>query len=568
MKTVSRPGTPRRAPRGFAVRPGRFLDPRASDPEAVYPANRQETLPIALMSLTVAFLALAVSAKQGYMMLYGDAVAHLGIARRIVDNTQPGFVQLGSPWLPLPHLLMVPLVWKMEWWQDGMAGAWPSMICFVLAVCGVYRLARRMMPATWAFVSAAFFGLNANLLYLATTPMTEPLFLAILVWSVLVLCELAEALREQRTKAVRDRLLLLGLLNFAGVMTRYDGWILAFAIWCIVSFHLFRERKALRGPGIFYYILFTLLTVAGPLLWFWYNHVFGHDWLDFMRGPYSAKEIDRRTSPPGSHHHFGYHAPAWALLLYLRTAQVDTAAWETGFLVFFGSAWATWEAWRRKLLLAPRSALLLLWLPVPFYVYSVSYGSVPIFIPQLYPRAFYNSRYGVEMLPAFTLFTAFALYLGTKHWKAKRPELVKFVQPAALIACVLNLLLMLHSIPLVLKEGMINSQARMSVEIPLAEQLAMVPRGEPILMDNSDFVGALQMAGIPLKQTIGPADYYHFHEALADPAHKVAAVITSDGDAISKALGPHPAGLTEEAITCVTHQACLHVYRSRSYGAR
>ena len=84
-------------------------------------------------------------------------------------------------------------------------------------------------------------------------------------------------------------------------------------------------------------------------------------------------------------------------------------------------------------------------------------------------------------------------------------------------------------------------------------------------MDNSDYVGALQMAGVPLKQTIGPADYYHFHEALGDPAHKVALVITSDGDAISQALGPHPAGLTEESITCVTHQPCLHVYRSDGY---
>ncbi len=569
MKTVYKPGTPRRAPRGFGGSTSRFSgsrssDPRASDPEAIYPANRQETLPIALMSLTVAFLALAVSAKQGYMMLYGDAVAHLGIARRIVDNTQPGFIQLGSPWLPLPHLLMVPLVWKMEWWQDGMAGAWPSMICFVLAVCGLYRLARRMMPTIWAFVGAAFFALNANLLYLATTPMTEPLFLAILVWSVLVLCELLDAIREQKTKTVTNHLVLLGLLNFAGVMTRYDGWILAFAIWCIASYHLLRQGPVFRR-NIPAYVTFTLITLAGPLLWFWYNHVFGHDWLDFLRGPYSAKEIDRRTSPPGSHHHFGWHAPAWALLLYLRTTQVDTAAWETGFLVFFASAWATWEAWCRRLLPAPRAALLLLWLPVPFYVYSVSYGSVPIFIPQLYPHAFYNSRYGVEMLPAFTIFTAFALYLLAQRLKIRRPELVKYMQPVALVLCVLNLLFMLHSVPLVLKEGMVNSQSRMSVEIPLAEQLAMLPKGEPILMDNTDYVGALQMAGIPLRQTIGPADYYHFHEALSDPAHKAALVITSDGDAISQALGKHPAGLTEESITCVTHQPCLHVYRSKLF---
>ena len=38
----------------------------------------------------------------------------------------------------------------------------------------------------------------------------------------------------------------------------------------------------------------------------------------------------------------------------------------------------------------------LLWIPLPFYIYSVAYGSVPIFIPQLWPHAFYNARYGME----------------------------------------------------------------------------------------------------------------------------------------------------------------------------
>ena len=49
---------------------------------------------------------------------------------------------------------------------------------------------------------------------------------------------------------------------------------------------------------------------------------------------------------------------------------------------------------------------LLLWVPLPFYVYSVAYGSVPIFIPQLWPHSYYNARYGMEMLPALALFAA------------------------------------------------------------------------------------------------------------------------------------------------------------------
>jgi hypothetical protein len=545
--------------------PRRFLDPRAADPDAVYPANRQETLPVALMALTAGFLALAVSARQGYMMLYGDAVAHLGIARRIVDNTAPGLVQLGSPWLPLPHLLMLPFVWKMEWWQDGMAGAWPSLVCFVFAVVGVYRLARRAMPTQWAFVAAGFFGLNANLLYLSTTAMSEPLFLALLVWIVLVLCELLEHLDAEETKAVTNHLVLLGLLNLAAVMTRYDGWILAAAVWCVMTWQMWRRRAFRRYAAGF--VTFTFLTAVGPTAWFAYNHVYGHDWLDFMRGPYSPREIDRRTSPPGSHHYFGWHNPAWSLMLYARTAQVDAAAWEWGWLVAAAALWGTWRLCRAQLELPGRCALLL-WLPRPFYVYSESYGSVPIFIPQLYPHSFYNSRYGMELLPALAIFMAFALYQLAGILKPKQPLVARVLQPVCLMLIALNLLFMLHEIPLVLKEAMVNSRSRLAVEAPLVEQLALVPKGDPILIDNSEYIGALQTAGVPLKQTIGPSDYYRWRAAATAPARAAVLVVSTEGDAISKMIKEHPQGLTEVSILCTTGKPCVRVYRSDSYGAK
>ena len=39
------------------------------------------------------------------ILLSGDAVAHINIARRVFDSRTPGLLQLGSVWLPLPHLL-------------------------------------------------------------------------------------------------------------------------------------------------------------------------------------------------------------------------------------------------------------------------------------------------------------------------------------------------------------------------------------------------------------------------------------------------------------------------------
>jgi hypothetical protein len=52
------------------------------------------------------------------------------------------------------------------------------------------------------------------------------------------------------------------------------------------------------------------------------------------------------------------------------------------------------------------SAWLLLWIPLPFYAYSIAYGSVPIFIPEWWPFSYYNVRYGLELLPAIAVFIA------------------------------------------------------------------------------------------------------------------------------------------------------------------
>src|SRR5277367_1169045 len=182
----------------------------SANPDEVRPATREETFPVALAAVLLSFIALLLCFSRGYLLLYGDAVAHLGIARRILDSRNPGLVQLGGVWLPLPHLLMLPFVQKLEWWQNGLAGAWPSLICYIAGVAGLYRLSRRLLMPRWAIVATAFYALNPNLLYLATTAMTEPLFLALLIWTTLLTVECVAAIRDARDGFVARRLVLLG----------------------------------------------------------------------------------------------------------------------------------------------------------------------------------------------------------------------------------------------------------------------------------------------------------------------------------------------------------------------
>src|SRR5215472_8844962 len=64
------------------------------------------------------------------ILLYGDAHSHLLIARRVLDGLQPGLAQLGDVWLPLPHVIMVPLAWSDFLWRTGLAGTLSSMPCY------------------------------------------------------------------------------------------------------------------------------------------------------------------------------------------------------------------------------------------------------------------------------------------------------------------------------------------------------------------------------------------------------------------------------------------------------
>ena len=530
-------------------------------PDKITPATREETFPVAMAAVLLSFIALVLSFTRGYVLLYGDAVAHLGIARRILDSRNPGLVQLGGVWLPLPHLLMLPFVQKMEWWQNGLAGAWPSLICYIVSVAGMYRLGRQVLVPRWAVAATAFYALNPNLLYLSTTAMTEPLFLALFLWTTLLTVECIAAIHNSQTKAAARRLILIGVLILASVYTRYDGWILGASVWCILTWQLARNRD-LFPKLVPSFAIFSLLTIAGPISWLAYNQHFMHDPFDFLRGPYSAAAIERRTMPPNGHHHRGWHNPAWALLFYTRVAQVDAAFWESGFLVMAAAIAGLILAIRRRI--AP--SILLLWIPLPFYVYSISYGSVPIFVPQLWPHAFYNSRYGMELLPALALFGFLAVAWIEGRWSESQPLAKRLLQPVTLLLIALNTIGMLHSTPLVLKEALVNATTRVPFEEALARAIKLFPSGSTILMYNSEHVGALQDAGIPLRQTINEGDYDSFRAALADPAGQAAYVVAIAGDPVSGAVSAHPQGLIELSILCTTGQPCARIYQSDRAG--
>lgn len=529
-------------------------------------ALRGETFAVAWSALLVSLFALAYCYSRQLLLLSGDAVAHIAIARRLIDSTDAGLSQLGSVWLPLPHLLIVPFVWRMSWWQSGLAGALPSMGAYVFGAAGIYRLARVWLKPKPALIALLFFALNPGLLYAQTTALNEPLCLAEMIWAVVFLVEYLRALdQDEISRAVRH-LTYCGLVLVCAVFTRYDGWIFATFAWMIALVPMLRRRDLWKTRAGGAFVLFTVMLAVAPLLWMGYcARQFG-DPLDFMRGPYSARAIEIRTTKPGAPHYPGWH-DMWVAGLYFVKASELGAIWKhlTDVLLLLAAAGSVIAGWRFRA--QHVLGALLLWVPLPFYAYAVAYSSVPIFIPPWWPHSFYNTRYGMEMLPVFALSLGFVAAWVAQQIATRKPKLEGWAIASIALLIAGNSYALVRATPLVLQEMIANSRTRIPFEAAYARGLNDLPPGSTILAYLSEHPGAYQRAGVDLKRTINESDYYRWKPALKDPAKAADYVITTDHDPVAKAVKEHPEGLTLIDIVCSTGQPCVRFYRSDVHAA-
>jgi hypothetical protein len=207
-----------------------------------------------------------------------------------------------------------------------------------------------------------------------------------------------------------------------------------------------------------------------------------------------------------------------------------------------------------------RGVLALFWLPLPFYAYSVAYGSVPIFIPPWPPFAWYNTRYGLELLPAFALSLAFLAEFSLDWLRSSSPRWVPLAIGLMLGFILLDDVLLMRGTPLVFAEAVENSRTRIPFEAAVARALDALPAQGRILMYTSDHIGAVQQAGIPLVRTINDSDDLIWRLSLAHPSQAAPFVVAIDGDMLAHAVAAHPEGLTLLDVICSTGQPCARIY--------
>jgi hypothetical protein len=109
------------------------------NPNPAQSISRAEWLFVVASCAAASITAIVWSWRNNALLNYGDAVAHLHIARRVLDAHHPRLTELGSVWLPLPHLLLIPFVQIYSWWASGFAGVIPSALAYLAACAGIYR---------------------------------------------------------------------------------------------------------------------------------------------------------------------------------------------------------------------------------------------------------------------------------------------------------------------------------------------------------------------------------------------------------------------------------------------
>ncbi len=420
----------------------------------------------------------------GWTLYYGDAESHLDIARRVIDSRTPGWDQIGTAWLPLPHLLMLPLVGNDRLWRSGLAGAIPSAACFVLAGLFLFAAVKRVFGSVpCAAAAVACFALNPNLLYLQSIPMTEAVLAASLM--ALLYCTIAFQ-QTQKYRFVAGA----GLASMAASLTRYEGW---FLIPFVALFFLLAARK----HRLFCAAAFSILASLAPLAWMAYNYWFYSNPIEFYNGPYSAKAIQGSASYPGVHD----WAKAW---LYYRTAVELCAGMAVIWVAALGLLFALGKrAWWPLLLLA---------LPPAFYVWSVHSSGVPIFVPTLWTKSYYNTRYALSAWPLIAFCAGAAVLLA--------PVRLRSIAAVA-VALVASVPWLFHPHPenwICWKESQVNSEARRAWTRQSAEFLkANYRTGTGIFGTLGDVGGIFREAGIPFREVLQEGNEPAWQAAVARP---------------------------------------------------
>jgi putative flippase GtrA len=574
---------------------------------------RADTVAVAGLASALSITAYLHFYPGGKTIAYGDAVSHLLIARRVFDADTPGAGQLGGVWLPLPHLLMLPLVWNSWAYYSGFAGSVVMMLAYVVATVLIYKFVWRLTGRRWAAAcGAAVFALNPNILYMQSTPMTELLMFVTMIGAAYGVLRWVQT--DDTDRFHHLYLLGAGLSALLCALTRYEGWTLAVTLagvvlWCSLGRLGWPARLTVTGfvtasvlaaglcfarfgalgllavplaaavyaglrrryPGHEWavtegqLIAFGILGASGPLAWMIWNWtIFGNP-LAFQSGPFAKPSLWVDSGEKAVHN----------IVISLRTYEIATVDNLTPVIATLALAGLVVYLWRTRLSEESLPALALL-VMFPMFVVTLYKGERPLHVYQYYDN-YYNVRFGLVMiLPAAIMTGYLAAWLGgvASRWLRARGRAPARALPAlaliagqALIAVAAlgsgRIVTLME--PLAARSTPTAQHARAA-----ADWLRAHYAGGLLLMESYGNESLSFESHVPAQDQVYEGSYRLWQPALANPAgHHIAWIVMrterGDADLVDRSL----AGSTLiDGYRRVWSDADYDIYASRRVAAR
>ena len=508
--------------------------------------RRDWSLILAITLTAVAGIAVLVwSYHDGLILAYWDSQSHLNIARRVLDSRTPGIAQLGTVWLPVPHILMLPFIWIDSLWHTGLAGSIVGLLCFVATAATLFlsiRLITGHEAAAW--IGLVVFLSNPNVLYIQTTPLTEPVLLMSMTASAYYLLKWSQ-------HNTYTNLIMAGLLAVLAVGSRYDGWFFAAVSGLVVLLTAYlRSHDPGRAEGVT--LAYAAFPVYATFLWVFYNWLIFGDPLAFQRGEFSAQFQQEQVAQAGA-----------LLTKHNIVLSVQTYTWavidNVGWLVLGLSVIGVLVHIRFTRFRHDGLVPYLFLSPYPFNILALWLGQTVIQLPQSEPPGYFNVRYGLIVLPGLAIFIG---YLYSK--------VAARVRGALILSLALILLLVQtwfwipdwpHSVPIV-AEGL-NSQATNPELIRAAEYLGNHYGGGGILIDDTQ-PHIIMAAHIDMREYVATFSGKLWREALAHPSltvHWIVMNTNNHADRVVAAVRDNP---SLQNYTLVYEDHGVEIYRRNS----
>jgi hypothetical protein len=461
-----------------------------------------------LTAITTSVTACLYFFSHGETLILSDAESHMRLARMPFDSVTTGIAQLGAGWLPLPHVLMWPFIMNDYLWSTGLAGAFVGMGAYVVATLYVYRLARLLTGSGMAaFIGSLVLLLNPNLLYLQSTPMSEPVLIATMAATIYYVVLWTQTDQTRHLLQAASAALLTNL-------TRYEGWTLFAALILIVMLvNAFKRRNILHIIGET--LLFATPGSFGIGMWMLWNYVVTGNPLFFLNGPFSAQSqqaVFLKAGQLPTYHNLGM------VILTYGADVLEFVGPIIAVLALVGAILYAKRAWRRP----EGVAALALIAPLALYLVSLYNGQTVIYVPLVSTHVannLFNVRYAtIALLPI-------AVFVATLVGKRRTLQLgaIALIITQTALTSVGGVIALQDG-----QHGLSCLQFKQS-DIYLAEHY----NNGRILDDIYVNAAAFDAMGIHYSNVVNVGSYKVWGAALANPGAYVDWIIMRQGDAIS-----------------------------------